>query len=135
MARYAIIRVRKFQMYDVQGIQKHNQRQGKSKSNLDIDYERSHLNEDLLNEQNLRYERIIKDEISERVKRKPRANSVVLSEFLVTASPEYMKSLSAEEQKRYFEQSLDFLKERYGERNTLYAASHACRGYTDHRGR
>ena len=124
MAHYAIIRVRKFQMSDVQGIQRHNQRQGKSKSNLDIDYERSHLNEDLLNEQNLRYERIIKDEISERVKRKPRANSVVLSEFLVTASPEYMQSLSADEQQRYFERSLDFIKERYGERNTLYAVVH-----------
>lgn len=124
MARYAIIRVRKFTMSDVQGIQKHNQRQGKSKSNLDIDYERSHLNVDLLNEQNLRYERIIKDEIDERVKRKPRANSVVLSEFLVTASPEYMQSLSADEQKSYFERSLDFIKERYGEQNTLYAVVH-----------
>lgn len=124
MARYAIIRMEKFQMSDVQGIQKHNQRQGKSKSNLDIDYERSHLNYDLLNDQNLQYEREIKAEIGERVKRKPRANSVVLSEFLVTASPEYMKSLSVEEQKRYFEQSLDFIKERYGEQNTLYAVVH-----------
>lgn len=124
MANYAIIRMEKFKISDVQGIQKHNQRQGKSKSNLDIDYERSHLNVDLLNEQNLQYERLIKDEISERVKRKPRANSVVLSEFLVTASPDYMQSFSEEEQKRYFERSLDFIKERYGEQNTLYAVIH-----------
>lgn len=124
MANYAIIRVQKFKISDVQGIQKHNQRQGKSKSNPDIDYERSHLNVDLLNNQKLRYEQTIKSEISERVKRKPRANSVVLSEFLVTASPDYMKSLSADEQKRYFEQSLDFIKERYGEQNTLYAVVH-----------
>lgn len=124
MAQYAIIRMEKFQISDVQGIQKHNQRQGKSKSNLDIDYERSHLNYDLLNDQNLQYERTIKAEIGERVKRKPRANSVVLSEFLVTASPEYMKSLSAEEQKRYFDRSLDFIRERYGAQNTLYAVVH-----------
>lgn len=124
MANYAIIRMEKFKISDVQRIKKHNQRQGKSKSNLDIDYERSHLNVDLLNEQNLQYERLIKDEISERVKRKPRANSVVLSEFLVTASPDYMQSLSEEEQKRYFERSLDFIKERYGEQNTLYAVIH-----------
>lgn len=124
MANYAIIRMEKFKISDVQGIQKHNQRQGKSKSNLDIDYERSHLNVDLLNEEKLQYERLIKDEISKRVKRKPRANSVVLSEFLVTASPEYMQSLSAEEQRRYFERSLDFIKERYGELNTLYAVVH-----------
>lgn len=124
MAKYAIIRMEKFKISDVQGIQKHNQRQGKSKSNLDIDYERSHLNYDLLNDRQLQYERTIKNEIGERVKRKPRANSVVLSEFLVTASPEYMQSLSPEEQRRYFEQSLDFIKERYGERNTLYAVVH-----------
>lgn len=124
MAQYAIIRMEKFQISDVQGIQKHNQRQGKSKSNLDIDYERSHLNYDLLNDGNLQYEREIKAEIGERVKRKPRANSVVLSEFLVTASPEYMQSLSVEEQKRYFERSLDFIRERYGEQNTLYAVVH-----------
>lgn len=124
VARYAIIRMEKFKISDVQGIQKHNQRQGKSKSNLDIDYERSDLNYDLLNDQNLQYEREIKAKIAERVKRKPRANSVVLSEFLVTASPEYMKILSAEEQKRYFEQSLDFIRDRYGEQNTLYAVVH-----------
>ncbi|WP_106001041.1 MobV family relaxase, partial [Bacillus thuringiensis] len=61
---------------------------------------------------------------SERVKRKPRANSVVLSEFVVTASPDYMHSLSLEEQKRYFESSLDFIQKRYGKQNTLYAMVH-----------
>lgn len=124
MANYAIIRVAKFKVSDVQGIQKHNQRQGISKSNLDIDYERSHLNTDLMNDKKLQYEREIKSEISERVERKPRANSVVLSEFLVTASPDYMKALSPNEQERYFEKSLDFIKERYGEENTLYAVVH-----------
>ncbi|WP_142286362.1 MobV family relaxase, partial [Bacillus thuringiensis] len=109
---------------DVQGIQKHNQRQGKSKSNLDIDYSKSEQNYDLLNQQKIRYESTIKQEISERVKRKPRANSVVLSEFVVTASPDYMHSLSLEEQKRYFESSLDFIQKRYGKQNTLYAMVH-----------
>ncbi|MEB8850102.1 MobV family relaxase, partial [Bacillus cereus] len=100
------------------------QRQGKSKSNLDIDYSKSEQNYDLLNQQKIRYESTIKQEISERVKRKPRANSVVLSEFVVTASPDYMHSLSLEEQKRYFESSLDFIQKRYGKQNTLYAMVH-----------
>lgn len=116
--------MQKFQISDVQGIQKHNQRQGKSKSNLDIDYSKSEQNYDLLNQQKIRYESTIKQEISERVKRKPRANSVVLSEFVVTASPDYMHSLSLEEQKRYFESSLDFIQKRYGKQNTLYAMVH-----------
>jgi len=97
MAQFAIIRMQKFQVGDVQGIQKHNQRQGISKSNPDIDYEKTDQNYDLLNDENLKYEAEIKGEISERVKRKPRANSVVLSEFLVTASPEYINLLSAED--------------------------------------
>ncbi|WP_239662125.1 MobV family relaxase, partial [Bacillus cereus] len=121
---FAIIHMQKFQISDVQGIQKHNQRQGKSKSNLDIDYSKSEQNYDLLNQQKIRYESTIKQEISERVKRKPRANSVVLSEFVVTASPDYMHSLSLEEQKRYFESSLDFIQKRYGKQNTLYAMVH-----------
>ena len=124
MAQFAVIRMQKFQVSDVQGIQKHNQRQGISKSNPDIDYEKSHENYDFLNDQNLKYESEIKEKIAEQVKRKPRANSVVLSEFMVTASPEYMNSLSAEEQKKYFEKSLEFIQERYGQKNTLYAVVH-----------
>jgi len=124
MAQFAIIRMQKFQVSDVQGIQKHNQRQGTSKSNPDIDYSKTEQNYDLLNDQNLKYESEIKEKIAEQVKRKPRANSVVLSEFMVTASPEYMNSLSAEEQKTYFEKSLEFIQERYGPKNTLYAVIH-----------
>lgn len=124
MASFGIIRMQKFKMTDVQGIQKHNQRQGISKSNLDIDYEKSNENYDLMNDGDLKYESEIKRQIGERVKRKTRANSVVLSEFMVTASPEFMESLSAEEQKKYFEQSLDFLQERYGKQNILYAVVH-----------
>jgi len=96
-----------------------------------------------LNDRDLHYEQEIKAQISERVKRKPRANSVVLSEFLVTASPEYMGVLTAEEQKRYFERLLDFIGERYGKQNTLYAVVHHDEanphmhvgGHTGHRGR
>ncbi|WP_377863360.1 MobV family relaxase [Bacillus sp. R86525] len=124
MNKFAIIHMQKFQISDVQGIQKHNQRQGKSKSNLDIDYSKSEQNYDLLNQQKIRYESTIKQEISERVKRKLRANSVVLSEFVVTASPDYMNSLNLEEQKRYFESSLEFIQKRYGKQNTLYAMVH-----------
>ncbi|MEC3330688.1 plasmid recombination protein, partial [Bacillus thuringiensis] len=65
MNKFAIIHMQKFQISDVQRIQKHNQRQGKSKSNLDIDYSKSEQNYDLLNQQKIRYESTIKQEISE----------------------------------------------------------------------
>lgn len=114
----------KFKKTDVQGIQKHNQRQFSNSINKDIDFTRTNLNYDLVNEKKIRYESTINEKIQERVKRKVRANSVVLSEFLVTASPEYMERLEPGEQKRYFEASLDFLKERYGVENTIYANVH-----------
>ena len=53
MNKFAIIHMQKFQISDLQRIQKHNQRQGKSKSNLDIDYSKSEQNYDLLNQQKL----------------------------------------------------------------------------------
>ena len=124
MAKYGIIRMMKFKKTDVQGIQKHNQRQFSNSINKDIDSTRTNLNYDLVNEKKIRYESTINEKIQERVKRKVRANSVVLSEFLVTASPEYMERLEPGEQKRYFETSLDFLKERYGVENTIYANVH-----------
>ncbi|MEH6943046.1 MobV family relaxase [Bacillus sp. JJ722] len=124
MSSYCIIRMQKFNMSDVQGIQKHNQRQMKNFSNHDIDPSRIHLNVDLINGQKLKYENEIKQRIDARVKRKPRSNSVVLSEFVVSASPEYIKSLSPGEQKIYFEKSLDFIQARYGKENVLYGMIH-----------
>ncbi|PLV35961.1 Plasmid recombination enzyme [Bacillus subtilis subsp. subtilis] len=37
----------------------------------------------------------------------------MVSEFLITASPDYMNGLSDEEQRRYFETAVDHLKEKY----------------------
>lgn len=124
MAQYSIIRMQKFKSGDLQGIQKHNQRQGKNSSNKDIDPERTKLNYDLVNQENIRYEAAVKSQIAERVKRKPRDNSVVLCEFLISASPEYMQKLSPEEQKRYFQTSLEHIQEKYGLQNVLYASVH-----------
>lgn len=124
MASFGIIRMAKFQISDVQGIQKHNQRQGKSKSNTDIDYEKTEQNYDFLNQENIQYERVIKKRIDKKVKRKPRANSVVLSEFVVTASPQYMNALSENEQKKYFAAGTDFIQKKYGAENVIYAMVH-----------
>lgn len=124
VAQYSIIRMQKFKNADLQGIQKHNQRQAKNSSNKDIDPERTKLNYDLVNQEKIKYESAIKSKIAERVKRKTRDNSVVLCEFLISASPEYMQQLSPEEQKRYFQTSLEHIQEKYGQQNVLYASVH-----------
>jgi hypothetical protein len=106
------------------GIQRHNQREGKESKNKDIDKEKGHLNYDLVNQQNISYVKSIQEMTDERVKRKVRADAVLVSEFFVSASPEYMKGLTDQDQEKYFETAFDHLKEKYGEENILYATVH-----------
>ncbi|WJE14013.1 MobV family relaxase (plasmid) [Halobacillus sp. ACCC02827] len=124
MAQYGIIRMQKMKQDAIGGIQKHNQRQGKESKNKDIDLEKSHLNYDLVNQENISYAKTIRRMTDERVSRKVRADAVLVSEFFVSASPEYMKGLSDQEQKEYFETAFNHLKDKYGEQNVLYATVH-----------
>ncbi|MED2151405.1 MobV family relaxase, partial [Bacillus thuringiensis] len=50
--------------------------------------------------------------------------AVVCCSFMISASPDYMNSLSQAEQRRFFEESVCFLKARYGEENFVYASVH-----------
>lgn len=124
MANYAVIRMEKYKKDRLNGTQKHNQREFKNTKNENIDRGRSHLNYDLVNDRSISYSKAVHEKIEERVSRKVRADAVLVSEFLITASPEYMNSLSEEEQKRFFEKAFDHLKEKYTEENMLYAVVH-----------
>ena len=53
-----------------------------------------------------------------------RRDSVMLVETLITASPEFMHSLPAAEQKAYFAASLDFVAGRVGKQNIISAVVH-----------
>ncbi|KQU14770.1 plasmid recombination enzyme [Bacillus sp. Leaf75] len=59
-----------------------------------------------------------------RVKRKIRNDAVLVAEFFVSASPEYMHAMSSDEQRKYFEASLDHIAGKYGQQNILYAVVH-----------
>lgn len=124
MAQYGIIRMQKFKKDAVTGIQKHNQREGKESKNQDIDKEKTDLNYDLVNQENISYAKTIGAMTDERVSRKVRADAVLVSEFFVSASPEYMESLTEQEQEKYFETAFNHLEEKYGEQNILYATVH-----------
>ncbi|WP_251987807.1 MobV family relaxase, partial [Bacillus subtilis] len=104
--------------------QKHDQREFQKSNNVNIDRERTHLNYDLVNEHPLSYSSAVHEKIEGRVKRKVRADSVLVSEFLITASPDYMNGMSEKEQRRYFETAVDHLKEKYSAENMLYATVH-----------
>ncbi|KNH16170.1 plasmid recombination enzyme [Priestia megaterium] len=124
MAKYGIIRMQKFKKDAITGIQKHNQREGVHSKNKDIDEDRTSFNYDLLNEERIHYHERINQMTAERVKRKVRADAVLVSEFFISASPDYMNAMPEGEQRRYFELAFDHLSEKYGKQNMLYATVH-----------
>lgn len=124
MAKYGIIRMQKFHKDAILGIQKHNQREGENSKNKDIDSNRTMLNYDFVNEDKIKYHEEIKKMTATRVKRKIRNDAVLVAEFFVSASPEYMNAMSSDEQRKYFEASLDHIAGKYGQQNILYAVVH-----------
>ncbi|MEI2443494.1 MobV family relaxase [Priestia megaterium] len=124
MAKYGIIRMQKFHKNAILGIQKHNQREGENSKNKDIDSNKTILNYDFVNEDKIKYQEEIKKMTATRVKRKIRNDAVLVAEFFVSASPEYMDAMSPDEQRKYFEASLDHIAGKYGQQNILYAVVH-----------
>lgn len=124
MAKYGIIRMQKFHKDAILGIQKHNQREGENSKNKDIDSTRTMLNYDFVNEDKIKYHEEIKKMTATRVKRKIRNDAVLVAEFFVSASSEYMNAMSPDEQRKYFEASLDHIAGKYGQQNILYAVVH-----------
>jgi|SRR4051794_37264980 len=123
---FAVIHMKKLKAPDVKGIQIHNQREKESHSNFDIDKERTYLNYDLLNDSKINYTERIQKEINERYTgtKKIRRDAVKLCSFLVTSDKLFFDELSPEEEKRYFQEALAFLQDRYGKENILYAMVH-----------
>ncbi|WP_285847469.1 MobV family relaxase [Peribacillus simplex] len=123
---FAVIHMKKFKSADVKGMQIHNQREKESKTNMDIDKERSSLNYDLLNTAAIDYDERIQREIDERYtgKRAIRKDAVKLCSFVVTSDKAFFDGLDSKEEKRFFEESVKFLQDRYGEKNMVYAVVH-----------
>ena len=123
---YAVVRMAKMKSHDLKGIQFHNQRERESKTNPDIDKERSHENYDLVNEKNIDYNKRVKEiiESQKTSTRKTRKDAVLVNELLVTSDREFFDRLDPEEEKRFFEESYKLFSERYGEQNIAYATVH-----------
>lgn len=118
--------MKKLKAPDVKGIQIHNQREKESHSNFDIDSSCSDLNYDLLNGTRINYNNRIQQEIDERYTgtKKIRKDAVMLCSFLITSDKDFFDRLDPEEEKRYFQESLKFLQDRYGKDNMIYAVVH-----------
>jgi hypothetical protein len=123
---YAVIHVQKFKMNDVKGIQIHNQRESPNSKNKDIDREKTELNYDLRNPELVNYNHKVKEiiKVGYTIDKAIRKDAVVMTGTLVTSDKEFFSKLSQAEQKKYFKDAYDYLKERYGEKNIVAAVVH-----------
>ena len=121
---YAIMRFEKRHAENIKGMESHNERKTENHSNKEIEADKSHLNYDLISCDN--YKEAIDKELKERYTKTTaiRKDAVVATEFLFTSDTEFFNKLSPGEEKKYFEECLDFLKEKFGEKNIISAKVH-----------
>jgi len=123
---FIICNMRKFKNADLKGQQIHNQREKESHTNPDIDQNRAHLNYDLLHDKRVDYKAMINEHIEKNVetKRAIRKDAVRCCSFMISASPEFFEKLSPESEREFFKSNLEFIQERYGKENVMYASVH-----------
>ena len=127
-----IIRGQKIKADGLRGMQIHVMRSRESKSNPDIDAERSAKNYSLDGLTAYQLNRRVAERIAElpgqRTKtgkiRKVQSNAVRMYDFVVTAGHEDMERLGDAGARAYFKDTLDFMRRRYGARNVMYAPVH-----------
>ena len=123
---FSICRIAKVKAGGVTGIQIHDRREkeGVSHTNDDIDWTKTKENVDLL-EQQERFRTVVSNRIAElNLKRQPRSDATVMCQCLVTSDNAFFETRNRQEQTEYFKKSLDFIKERYGEKNLVSATIH-----------
>ncbi len=105
----------------VKGLSIHFERKTSNHSNKEIDVERSHLNQDLIQDNSDMISRF--DERLENVYCMKREDVKALGTWVVTL-PEELKNEPQENQNRFFEETKNFLDERYGKENAVCAVVH-----------
>jgi len=122
---FLVAHMEKFKKEAVRGIQGHNQRERKSKSNPDIDYDRVGLNYDLHNSGPVNYGKLIDQRIdSLNLKKVPRSDAVYMCEVVVSSDAEFFKGLSQSEQRRFFLAAKEWLDDFAGRKNVIAAIVH-----------
>src|SRR5699024_12456253 len=82
---YAVCRMQKVKSAGLKGMQFHNQRERKSRTNDDIDHERTRENHDVKNDKNINYNERVKQIMESQTTgtRKTRKDDVLVNEMLV----------------------------------------------------
>ena len=123
---FAVVHMMKIGKGGVRGIQSHNQREKESSKNPDIDKTRSNQNYDILNPNNINYNRAVKERIDNFATKTTtvRKDAVVMCNFVVTSDEKTMKAMSPKEQRAFFKDSTKFFMNRYGAENVVNATVH-----------
>ena len=121
---YCIMRLEKRKANNIIGMQIHNDRATENHANEDIKKELSHLNYDLIECPS--YKKKINEELEKRYKvnKSLRKDANLCVEVIFTSDKDFFDKLTPEQERLYFEKSLEFLKEFTGEKNVISATVH-----------
>lgn len=122
---FLVLHMDKFKKSDVRGIQSHNLRERKSRSNPDIDYGRSAGNYELHQGASPNYAECIQRRIDDLLLTKAvRKDAVHMCGLIVSSDREFFLKIGQEETQRFFAESAAFLAEFVGEENVISAMVH-----------
>jgi hypothetical protein len=124
--KYGIIRIEKFKQADIRGIEIHDERLSEeSKTNPDINFEKSNQNYSLHKRKNETYAKTVQDKINALgLKKGLRKNINTMLQAMVTASKEFFENATEKEQEEFFQKAYDFIAEKYGKENIVSATVH-----------
>lgn len=121
MEGYFMAHLKKNTRGSVKGLSTHFERKTDNHSNEEIDVSRSHLNQDLMQDNSDMISRF--DERLENVYCMKREDVKALGTWVVTL-PDELKNESQNNQNNFFEETKEFLDKRYGKENAVCAVVH-----------
>lgn len=121
---YAIVHMQKVKKSGLRGIQSHMNREHDSKTNPDIDTTRTADNYHIIHQQNLH--QAVKETMDDYLysAKAVRKDAVHLCCFIVTSDEQTMKDMPPHVRERFFEDSVDFFRRRYGREFVQFATVH-----------
>ena len=121
---YAIMRAEKLKTHQIHFSQNHNERNHKSYSNEDINLEKTKDNYHLIESKN--YSRDTEYIIQKNYKstKTIRKDAVKNVELIFTSDKDFFDKLTPEDERKFFEKSLEFAQEYFGEKNIFSAIVH-----------
>ena len=125
MAQFGILRLQKYDGGAVRGIDTHVERRAtSSRTNPDIDFEKSSKNYDLQSQYQGTFNSRIKNVLEKNEITTHRKNAVVMAELLFTASPSFFDKKSPEEMRQFFTDCYNWACSQYGKDNIISAVVH-----------